>query len=50
MSDEKSEFIIYQTENSRTRIQCRFNSEVRWLRKITSSSHLRIRKNRRLGP
>lgn len=34
MSDEprpKSEFILYQTEDGRTRIQCRFENETLWL-------------------
>jgi hypothetical protein len=34
MSDKplpKSEFILYQTEDGRTRIQCRFENETLWL-------------------
>ena len=34
MSDEplpQSEFILYQTEDGRTRVQCRFDSETLWL-------------------
>ena len=34
MSDEpspKSEIILYQTEDGRTRIQCRFENETLWL-------------------
>jgi hypothetical protein len=34
MSDEtlpKSEFILYQTEDGRTRVQCRFENETLWL-------------------
>lgn len=34
MSDEplpQSEFILYQTEGGRTRIQCRFENETPWL-------------------
>jgi len=31
MAPENSEIIIYQTENGRTRIQCRLESETLWL-------------------
>ena len=37
MSDEplpQSEFILYQTEDGRTRIQCRFEDETLWLSQI----------------
>ena len=27
----QSEFILYQTEDGRTRIQCRFDNETLWL-------------------
>jgi len=34
MSDEplpQSEFILYQTEDGRTRVQCRFGNETHWM-------------------
>ena len=31
MNPENSEIIIYQTEDGRTRIQCRFDAETIWL-------------------
>ena len=37
MSDKalpQSEFILYQTEDGRTRIQCRFDDETLWLTQI----------------
>ena len=37
MSDEpspNSEFILYQTEDGRTRVQCRFEDETLWLTQI----------------
>lgn len=37
MSDEplpQSEFILYQTEDGRTRIQCRFENETLWLTQV----------------
>lgn len=30
-SQSQSEFILYQTEDGRTRIQCRFENEMQWL-------------------
>jgi hypothetical protein len=30
-SQPKSEIILYQTEDGRTRIQCRFENETLWL-------------------
>ena len=46
----KAELILYQTEDGRTRIQCRFEDETLWLTHPTIKPYLQIRQKRRLNP